>query len=70
MEQNLNKLHAVVTEARARKRTGYDGKDVWNESLHPGAAVRARTIPLLEAEKQRLQAQLDEVSLLYSCNKL
>lgn len=51
----------MVTEARARKQAGYNGKDVWIDNLHPGAAVRARTIPLLEAEKRRLQAQLDEV---------
>ena len=51
----------MVTEARARKQAGYSGKDIWNETLHPGAAVRARTIPLLEEEKKRLQSQLDEV---------
>lgn len=69
VEQNLNNLHAVVTEARARKQTGYDGKDVWSENLHPGAAVRARTIPLLEAEKKRLQAQLADVRLSFKFSR-
>ncbi len=61
MKENLDKLHAVVTEARTRKQTGYDGKDVWKEDLQPRAAVRARTVPLLEKERDRLKAQLEEV---------
>jgi len=61
VKENLDKLHAVVTEARARKQTGYDGKDVWKEDLQPRAAVRARTVPLLEKERDRLKAQLEEL---------
>ena len=37
------------------------GKDVWREDLQPRAAVRARTIPLLENEAARLRATLEEV---------
>lgn len=62
MKENLDNLHAVVTEARSRKQTNYNGKDVWREDLHPSAAVRARTIPLLEQERDRLLAELKEVS--------
>lgn len=62
MKENLDKLHAVVTEARARKQTGYSGSDVWRDDLQPRAAVRARTIPLLQQERDRLKAQLAEVS--------
>ena len=61
----------MVTEARARKQTGYTGKDVWKEDLQPRAAVRARTIPLLEQERDRLMAELAEVSFTspVSCSK-
>ncbi|KAJ3479161.1 hypothetical protein NLI96_g9252 [Meripilus lineatus] len=61
VKDNLDRLHAVVTEARARKQTGYTGKDVWKEDLQPRAAVRARTIPLLEQERDRLMAELAEL---------
>ena len=62
VKENLDNLHAVVTAARARKQAGYDGKDVWREDLQPRAAVRARTIPLLEQERERLRAELAQVS--------
>ena len=62
VKENLDNLHAVVTAARTRKQAGYDGKDVWREDLQPRAAVRARTIPLLEQERERLRAELAQVS--------
>ena len=62
VKENLDNLHAVVTAARARKQTAYNGKDVWREDLQPRAAVRARTIPVLEKERDRLQAELGQVS--------
>lgn len=37
-------------------------KDVWRENLQPRAAVRARTVPLLEKEVARLRATLEGVS--------
>lgn len=61
VKPNIDRLHAVVTEARARKQAGYEGKDVWKEELDPGAAARAQILPLLVTEKERLKAQLDEV---------
>ncbi|KAI0072818.1 hypothetical protein K474DRAFT_1775187 [Panus rudis PR-1116 ss-1] len=61
VKENLDKLHAVVNEAKARKKTGYDGKDVWRDDLHPGAAIRARTIPLLQQERDRLKAELQQL---------
>ena len=61
VKENLDNLHAVVTAARARKQADYDGKDVWREDLQPRAAVRARTIPLLEQERDRLRAELAQV---------
>lgn len=61
VKPNVDTLHAVVTEARARKKAGYTGKDVWREDIQPSVAARARIIPILEAEKERLKAQLEEV---------
>ncbi|KAI1788172.1 hypothetical protein LXA43DRAFT_1026565 [Ganoderma leucocontextum] len=62
VKENLDNLHAVVTAARARKQAVYDSKDVWREDLQPRAAVRARTIPLLEQERDRLRAELAQLS--------
>jgi hypothetical protein len=61
LKYNIDILHAVVTEARARKQRGEIGNDVWREDLQPKAAVRARTVPLLEKEAAKLRATLDEV---------
>ena len=61
MKNNIDRLHAVVTEARARKRAGYEGKDIWKEDLQPGAAARAQIMPLLVEEREWLKAQLEEV---------
>ncbi|KZT43240.1 hypothetical protein SISSUDRAFT_1116602 [Sistotremastrum suecicum HHB10207 ss-3] len=57
----IDTLHQVVTEARERKKSGYTGKDVWKPDLEPRAAVRARTIPVLENERDRLLATLQEL---------
>jgi len=61
VKPNLDKLHAVVTDARQRKAEGYAGKDIWKEDLKPDAAVRAKLVPLLEGERDRLKAQLEEL---------
>jgi hypothetical protein len=65
LKHNIDILHAVVTEARSRKQSGLIGNDVWREDLSPKAAVRARTVPLLEKEAMRLRATLDEVQSLH-----
>ena len=51
-------------DAKLRKQKGVVRPDVWREDLHPRAATRARTIPLLEKERERLLAELQEVRLL------
>lgn len=61
VKHNIDILHAIVTEARARKQSGEIGNDVWKEDLQPRAAVRARTVPLLENEAARLRATLEKV---------
>ncbi|KIJ65118.1 hypothetical protein HYDPIDRAFT_111015 [Hydnomerulius pinastri MD-312] len=59
VKDNINILHAVVTEARARRQRGEtNAKDLWRENLEPRTAVRARTVPALELELERLKATL------------
>ncbi|ETW79332.1 hypothetical protein HETIRDRAFT_324225 [Heterobasidion irregulare TC 32-1] len=61
VQRNLDSMHAVVTEARARKQSGEARKDAWRPDLEPRAAVRAWTIPLLQQERDRLRAQLAQL---------
>lgn len=62
VKPNIDILHAVVTEARARKQSGGTGKDIWKENIAPQAATRARALPLLEKEAAKLRATLAQVS--------
>jgi hypothetical protein len=61
VKENIDILHGVVTDAVVRQESGISGKDVWNENLQPQTAVRARTIPVLEAESERLREMLKQV---------
>ncbi|KAI0343017.1 hypothetical protein BDW22DRAFT_1419756 [Trametopsis cervina] len=61
VKPNVDRLHAVIMDARARKKAGYTGKDIWREELLPSAAARARIIPTLKSERDRLKAQLEEL---------
>lgn len=73
VQKNLDTLHQVVTEARARRQQqrqqggdssdagGGSGKDTWRADLQPRAAVRARMIPALERERDLLRARLADV---------
>ncbi|THH27684.1 hypothetical protein EUX98_g6505 [Antrodiella citrinella] len=63
IKENLDKVQTVVSEAKARKKQQepYEGHDLWREDLQPRAAVRARTIPLLEKERDRLKEMLIEL---------
>ncbi|KAI6152441.1 hypothetical protein BKA82DRAFT_4111324 [Pisolithus tinctorius] len=64
IRENINTLHAVVTEARAGKqRAEVDRKDLWKEDLDPLGAVRARTVPVLQAERERLKETLHQASI-------
>ncbi|KAI9573746.1 hypothetical protein HD554DRAFT_2251245 [Boletus coccyginus] len=59
VRDSINILHRVVTDARARKQRGeMEAKDIWKEDLEPRAAVRARTVPVLESEVEKLKATL------------
>ncbi|KAG1723245.1 uncharacterized protein EDB91DRAFT_1173184 [Suillus paluster] len=68
VRDSINILHAVVSEARARKQRGeLNGKDVWRENLTPRAAVRARTVRVIESEVEHLRAELQaENAALYA----
>lgn len=62
IRENVDILHKIVTEAKARKERGELTKDVWREDLQPRNAVCARTIPVLEAETARLRETLAQAS--------
>jgi hypothetical protein len=70
VQKNVDTLHRVVTEARARRQRGeMPGADRWRADVQPRAAVRARTVPALERERDLLRARLAEVRrLLRSLN--
>ncbi|KAH9988893.1 hypothetical protein BJV77DRAFT_722323 [Russula vinacea] len=68
VQKNVDILHQVVTDARARRQRGETadgggstGVDSWRADLQPRAAVRARTIPVLERERDLLRARLAEM---------
>lgn len=61
LKQCIDDLHAAVVDAKLRKQRGEVRSDIWREDLHPRAATRARTVPLLENERERLLAELQEV---------
>ena len=61
VKENIDTLHTVVGEAVERKAKGQSGTDVWKEGLEPQAAIRARTVPLLETEVKRLRTVLKDV---------
>lgn len=64
VRENINTLHAVVTEAKNRKQRGeVDRPDLWKGDLDPRAAVRARTIPTLQAEAERLREALKKACM-------
>lgn len=52
----------MVGEAKARKASGEPtGKDSWTRVLEPKEAIRARVVPVLRDEKERLEKILAEV---------
>ena len=66
--ENIDTLHAVVTEARERQSAGeVPGPDTWKSDLEPRAATRARTIPIFKDERDRLKVKLEEVRIYLLC---
>ncbi|KAJ7507825.1 hypothetical protein B0H11DRAFT_1968817 [Mycena galericulata] len=54
LKKNVDILDKVVSEARARRKSGEIGPNVWTENLQPRSGVRGRGIPILEAQAKRL----------------
>lgn len=64
VQENIDILHAVSTEARARRSSGQIGSDLWRERITPRAAVRAHALPILEREATELRETLKEVRFI------
>jgi hypothetical protein len=60
-------MYAIVHEGRQRRQRGelYTGRDAWRDDIPPHTATRARTVPVLEEERDRLRTALVEVC--YHC---
>ncbi|KAJ7836952.1 hypothetical protein B0H13DRAFT_186599 [Mycena leptocephala] len=61
LQNNIDILDKMVSEAKARKASGNIGPNVWTENLQPRSAVCGRTIPILEAQAKRLRESLAEL---------
>ncbi|KAI9454228.1 hypothetical protein BJY52DRAFT_1285243 [Lactarius psammicola] len=62
VQRQIDVLHRVVTEARARRQRGEKpGADHWREDLQPREATRGRTIPTLIRERDLLRARLAQM---------
>lgn len=61
VQENIDILHKIVTDAKERRARGETRKDAWREDLDPRVAVCAKTGPILEKETQRLKELLAEV---------
>ncbi|KDQ19025.1 hypothetical protein BOTBODRAFT_63154 [Botryobasidium botryosum FD-172 SS1] len=57
----IDELQTVISAGRARVSTSDKGKDMWKADLDPKAAARARTVPILKSERDRLLEALREV---------
>lgn len=64
VQENIETLHKVVTDAKDRKATGKIGNDTWKGDLDLRVAVCARTVPVLTCEAERLRAMVAEVGFL------
>ncbi len=62
VQDHIDELHGVVTGARTRRRQAEPpSADRWREDLQPREAVRARTNPTLEEQRDMLRARLAQV---------
>lgn len=69
IQESIDTLHQIVTDAKDRKASGTTGTDTWKDGLNPRVAVAARTVAVLTSEADRLRAMIDEVcSWLYFCS--
>jgi len=61
VQENIDTLHKIVTEAKERNLQRDETKDAWKPDLDPKSAVSARTVPILKSEAERLQGLIAEV---------
>ena len=66
VQENVDALHKIVTDAKDRKAYGNMGNDTWKGDLDPRVAVCARTVPVLTSEAERLRAKVAEVWLFFN----
>ncbi len=60
--EGIDVLHECVLRAREEKKAGSVPPDAWKPNLDPRIAVRARTIPMLDRELERLQQEYEQVT--------
>lgn len=70
--EGIDAISAVVADAKeALVKAQAEGKetvhlsDAWRSDIPPKAAVHAVTVPLLEAERVRLESGIEEVSFYH-----
>ena len=61
VQENIDILHKIVTDAKDRKIMGDTRKDTWQDHLDPKVAVCARTVPVLNSEAARLRNLIAKV---------
>jgi hypothetical protein len=62
LRERIDEMYTIVQEGRQRRQRGetYAGRDAWRDDIPPHTATRARTVPVLEEERQRLCSILEE----------
>ena len=61
VQENIDILHKIVTDAKDRKLMGDARKDTWQDHLDPKVAVCARTVLVLNSEAARLRDLIAKV---------
>ncbi|KIY62721.1 hypothetical protein CYLTODRAFT_404200 [Cylindrobasidium torrendii FP15055 ss-10] len=61
VQENITVMHRAILDAERRKREGTTRKDAWKDGRAPQDIAAASTIPILQAEKNRLNAILNKL---------
>lgn len=65
VQENIDILHKIVTDAKDRKLMGDARKDTWQDHLDPKVAACARTVPVLSSEAARLRDLVAKVLYIF-----
>lgn len=68
VQENIDILHKIVTDAKDRKLMGDARKDTWQDHLDPKVAACARTVPVLNSEAARLRNLIAKVLHIFVFN--